>query len=92
MMLAEEILHCTVEELIENYGARFAAVETWYGYEFQLRIGGTVVSTLGGDVPYDHYDRTFFDQDFGPDSGRPSQNELDRLMWSEILNEEDIDG
>lgn len=66
MLLAEELLDLTLEDLIEEYGANFVAVETWYGYEFQLRLKGTVISTVYADVEVDD-ELTFFDHDFGPD-------------------------
>lgn len=45
-LLAEELMNLTLEELIQDYGCSLEAVETWYGYEFQLHINGNYIKDV----------------------------------------------
>ena len=57
-LLAEEFMDLTVEELINDYGADFIVQEHWYGLEFSLKLGGTVLYSAPYDAPLgaeDHF-------------------------------------
>jgi len=68
MLLAEELLDLTLEELINDYGVEIVAVETWYGYDFEARMRGTVVNfntVVDAELlPLDLVEDEYYEPDF----------------------------
>jgi len=47
----------TLDELVNDYGATVDVQETWYGYDFNISIGGTLAKSY--PLPDDQPDHDF---------------------------------
>jgi len=55
MLLAEEMMGLTLEELINDYGADLQAREHWFGVTWSINICGTELYEAPSDLSYQEY-------------------------------------
>ena len=50
MLLAEEMLNLTLDELINDFGAEFTFTEDWYGVDYSISLDGTLLYAAPSDL------------------------------------------